>query len=101
MSDLSRTIAAQLLAEAEERFLQENDWEKVAEATAPSTVTRGQESLWTYRGTFKPRRKSNWNRIDRSHAVHAAKLVIKQRYFKDESHPNYNKDDRERINYDD
>lgn len=95
MSELSRKISSQLLAEAEERFLLEHDWEKVEDAKDPVGVIRGTESLWTYKGPFKPRRKSNWTRIDRSHAIHAAKLILRQQDKKSPDDPNYNKDDRE------
>jgi len=94
MSELSKKIASQLLVEAEERFLLEHDWELVKPRDVP-TVIRGRESLWTYRGSFKPRRRSNWTGIERSHAVHAQKVILSQQSRKDKDDANYNKDDRE------
>lgn len=94
MSDLSRRLASQILAQAEERFLREHDWEKVEEAKDPIGVIRGVESLWTYKGSFIPRRSSNWKRIERSHAIHAAKLIIRQQSNKSIDDPTYNQDDR-------
>jgi len=94
MSDLSRKISIQLLAQAEERFLLEHDWEREVEAAFPAVI-REAESLWTYRGQFKPRRRSNWVRVDRSHAVHAQKVVLRQQMLKDKDDPSYNQDDRD------